>query len=230
MTAPTTTSPLRPDLRTLLVAIGAAVVSYGVAVTLLIATRTDSATAGVAQYLVSGLAPAVAVGIAFLVGARDPAALGLRRIPPRWILVSVACGIGAVALTIAVTVVTVVLTGPPSDLQRDYGAAASGGPLLLALTLLAGAVLTPIGEELLFRGVIANWLMRFGAWIAVPLSAMVFALAHGIDYVLPVAFVIGVVAALLLRATGSIWPGVIVHAVNNGYAIVAAAVVAGSAG
>jgi hypothetical protein len=44
--------------------------------------------------------------------------------------------------------------------------------------------------------------------------------AHGINYILPVAFVVGGVAALLLRKTGSVWPGVIVHATNNAYSIV----------
>ena len=35
------------------------------------------------------------------------------------------------------------------------------------------------------------------------------------------AFVIGLITALLFRATGSIWPGVIVHAVNNSYSVLA---------
>jgi membrane protease YdiL (CAAX protease family) len=46
-------------------------------------------------------------------------------------------------------------------------------------------------------------------------SALVFAVAHGISIVLPAAFVLGVVNAVMLRRSGSVWPGVIAHAVNN---------------
>ncbi|MBF8194742.1 CPBP family intramembrane metalloprotease, partial [Nonomuraea sp. K274] len=37
--------------------------------------------------------------------------------------------------------------------------------------------------------------------------------------VLPVAFVVGVLAALLFRWSGSIWPGVVLHGVNNATAL-----------
>lgn len=57
-------------------------------------------------------------------------------------------------------------------------------------------------------------------------SAAVFAVAHGINYILPVAFVVGVVAALLLRRTGSVWPGVVVHGTYNAYTLVVPAILA----
>jgi uncharacterized protein len=218
------TSRTRPiDFATVAIAIGAALISYGVAITLLIVLRTDSATAGVSQYLVSGLAPLVAVAIVYVVRVRDLAALGFRKIAPRWILISLAAGVGAVLLSILATIVTVAVSGPPSDLQADYQAASSAGPLMVALALFAGAVLTPLGEELFFRGVITNWLLRFGGWVAIPVGAAIFAVSHGINYITVVAFVVGVIAGLLFRATGSIWPSVIVHAVNNAYAVLAAA-------
>jgi hypothetical protein len=48
-----------------------------------------------------------------------------------------------------------------------------------------GFRLTPLGEEAVFRGVLLNFLGRWGSWVAVPLSAAIFALAHGINNVLP---------------------------------------------
>ena len=71
---------------------------------------------------------------------------------------------------------------------------------------------------------LTNALARYGPWVAVLGSSTIFALAHGINYILPVAFVVGVVAALLLRRTGSIWPGVTVHAVNNAYSLIVPAI------
>ncbi len=78
-------------------------------------------------------------------------------------------------------------------------------------TLLLGAALTPLGEELAFRGVITTALGRYGPWVAVIGSATIFALVHGLNPVLPVAFSVGVAAALLLRRSGSVWPGVLLH-------------------
>ncbi len=44
-----------------------------------------------------------------------------------------------------------------------------------------------------------NVLGCHGAWVAVPASAVVFALAHGINAVMVVAFIDGIISALLLR-------------------------------
>ncbi|WP_327034943.1 CPBP family intramembrane glutamic endopeptidase [Micromonospora ureilytica] len=76
-------------------------------------------------------------------------------------------------------------------------------------------LLTPLGEELLFRGVVANALLRYGPVVGVVGSDLVFALYHGINSVLPGAFFIGLVTAELFRRTGSVWPSVVVHVVVN---------------
>lgn len=98
--------------------------------------------------------------------------------------------------------------------------AAVAGWWSLVLALIAGAIITPLGEEAFFRGVLANALFaRYRAWIAVVASAAVFAVAHGINPILPVAFVVGVLAALLFRWSGSIWPGTVLHGFNNATAL-----------
>ncbi|TDD35917.1 CPBP family intramembrane metalloprotease [Nonomuraea terrae] len=80
----------------------------------------------------------------------------------------------------------------------------------------------PTRREGFFRGVLANTLFaRYQAWIAVVVSAAVFAVAHGINPILPVAFVVGVLAVLLFRWSGSIWSGVVLHGVNNATALLA---------
>ncbi|WP_083822046.1 type II CAAX prenyl endopeptidase Rce1 family protein [Saccharopolyspora spinosa] len=77
-----------------------------------------------------------------------------------------------------------------------------------------------IGEEFAFRGVIATALGRYGTQVSVVGSAVIFALAHGINLALIPAIVVGATNGLLLVRTKSVWPGVIVHAVNNGMATV----------
>jgi len=52
-------------------------------------------------------------------------------------------------------------------------------------------------------------------------SAALFAVAHAIPELIPPVFIAGVVLGELRRRTGSIWPGVVVHAtVNTGSILV----------
>lgn len=85
------------------------------------------------------------------------------------------------------------------------------------LALLAGAVLVaPICEELFFRGFLFGGLLhRMSFWPAALLSAFLFGLAHGDVGSFAVLFVFGVVLAFVRWRTGSIWPGIVIHAANN---------------
>jgi membrane protease YdiL (CAAX protease family) len=121
----------------------------------------------------------------------------------------------ALVLKGVVNYAIIALTGFGTGPQGMYYDAAGGGVLPLILTILFLAVLTPLGEEFLFRGVLANALLRYGPVIGVLGSSVVFALFHGINIVLPSALVVGIIAAEMMRRSGSIWPAVAVHAVNN---------------
>jgi sodium transport system permease protein len=58
-------------------------------------------------------------------------------------------------------------------------------------------------------------------WAAVGVSAVVFGLAHAdLGSFVPLV-VIGLVLAVLRWRTGSLWPGILLHALNNGVAAVA---------
>jgi membrane protease YdiL (CAAX protease family) len=188
----------------------------------------QSAFRGIVSFIVSGGA---GIGALVVVLAsrriRDIRVFGIRRVRPRWLLIGAALGIGVYILNVGVASVYALVLGNDSP-QADYQAAASGGTLALIVTLLAGALLTPLGEEVMFRGIIANGLNRYGIWAGVILSAALFAVVHGISIILPIAFVVGVLCAILFRATGSIWPGFVVHAVYNGVtSVVSLAVSAG---
>ncbi|SEH01061.1 hypothetical protein SAMN05444920_118250 [Nonomuraea solani] len=163
----------------------------------------------------SGIAGLAGFAAAALVRIRSVGAFGVRRTSLRWMLVGVAAGVVAFILKGVVNYAIIALTGFDADPQGMYYDAAGGGVVPLILTILFLAVLTPIGEEFLFRGVLANALLRYGPVIGVLGSSAVFALFHGINIALPTAFVVGVVAAEMMRRSGSIWPAVAVHAVNN---------------
>ncbi|HEX5549152.1 MAG TPA: CPBP family intramembrane glutamic endopeptidase [Ktedonobacterales bacterium] len=86
-----------------------------------------------------------------------------------------------------------------------------------SLALIAGAVLVaPICEEIFFRGFLFGGLLhRMSFWPAALLSAFLFGLAHGDVGSFAVLFVFGVVLAFVRWRTGSIWPGIVIHAANN---------------
>lgn len=158
----------------------------------------------------TGFAAAAAVRI------RSLAAFGVRRTSWRWMVAGVAAGLFALGAKAAVNSVITALTDVGrTDPQGMYYDAADGGVLPLILTFLFLAVLTPIGEEFLFRGVVTNALLRYGPVVGVVAGSAVFAVFHGVNIVLPTALIVGLVCAELMRRSGSVWPAVAVHAVNN---------------
>ena len=80
---------------------------------------------------------------------------------------------------------------------------------------------------MLFRGRVANALLRYGKIAGLLGSAIVFAAVHCPNLAAVTAVVIGVINAELFRRSRSIWPGVVAHAVNNllgtGFGILTAA-------
>jgi len=86
-------------------------------------------------------------------------------------------------------------------------------PLLL---FLGGAVIAPLVEELFFRGFIFIGLRDKIGWQgAILMSAAIFALAHVIPTSFFPIFLLGVIFATLAEFSGSIWPGIIIHTLNN---------------
>ncbi|MFC3996123.1 type II CAAX prenyl endopeptidase Rce1 family protein [Nocardiopsis sediminis] len=164
----------------------------------------------------SGVVGLIGFAAAALIRIRSWGAFSVRRTTWRWMALGVLGGLVAlVAKYVLVSAVTMFTDFGDTDPQGMYYDAAGGGALAGVLTLLFLAVLTPIGEEFLFRGVITNALLRHGPLIGVLGGSVIFALAHGINIILPVAILVGIIAAELMRRSGSIWPAVAVHAVNN---------------
>jgi membrane protease YdiL (CAAX protease family) len=90
-------------------------------------------------------------------------------------------------------------------------------PGALGMLLLVGLA-TPFCEEVLFRGVLYDWLReRMGVAGAVLLSAVLFGLAH-LRTGIPVAVgagVAGVILALAFEYSGSLWAPITIHTVVN---------------
>ena len=94
-----------------------------------------------------------------------------------------------------------------------------GGNLLQALFLLV--LVAPLTEEFLFRGLILQgFLARYSAPKAVFWSAFLFAAFHLNPWQFAGAFVLGILFGWLVVRTGTLVPGLIGHAVANGWPLV----------
>ena len=81
------------------------------------------------------------------------------------------------------------------------------------------AVLPAVCEELLFRGVVIGLLKPAGERVAVLLSAVLFALAHGTLTQIPFAFVLGLVFGYLYLRTGNLLLPMVLHFLNNAMSV-----------
>ncbi|HXG61811.1 MAG TPA: CPBP family intramembrane glutamic endopeptidase [Planctomycetota bacterium] len=80
---------------------------------------------------------------------------------------------------------------------------------------------SPLSEETLFRGILLRGLtVRFGAVRAVALTAAAFAAAHWKLVQVPPMLLLGLYFGTVVRLTGSLWAGIVAHAINNAAVLV----------
>jgi len=105
-----------------------------------------------------------------------------------------------------------------------------GLPLLPQFLAVVGISLLPaIGEEALFRGVLFTaFLRRWGPVATVAVTALLFGGIHLDPLQSPAAILLGAYLGLLRLRTGSLWPAVVAHGVNNLVAMMLAVANAGS--
>lgn len=98
----------------------------------------------------------------------------------------------------------------------DGGRLAVVGPVLAVLSVARAVVITPLAEELVFRGALYGWLRRWWpAWATIAATAAAFASIHGFLVVMPYVLVFGIVTGWLRERTGSVAAGFVAHVLNN---------------
>ena len=91
-----------------------------------------------------------------------------------------------------------------------------------AANFVVVALVAPVVEELTFRGVGYGLLEQYGRPLAIVVVGIAFGLAHGLVEALPVLAAFGMLLTWLRAKTDSVIPGMIVHALFNSIALVAA--------
>lgn len=121
-------------------------------------------------------------------------------------------GIGLVVMT------AMGLFVPESYLTQPQNLGISGNVVWLDLIsiFVLYCVITPVCEELIFRGFLQYKVEHnLGFWPAAIIVSVLFAVAHGQLNAAITTFVLSMVACYQRRKTGSIWSGIGLHAVVN---------------
>lgn len=100
---------------------------------------------------------------------------------------------------------------------EDMTAEGMSGAIMLTFTL---AVIPAIVEEFCIRGVVLQPLRRYGDKFAIVMSAAIFSILHGNMVQIPYTLVAGIYFGYLCVATGSLWPSIILHFINNMFSVI----------
>jgi membrane protease YdiL (CAAX protease family) len=142
---------------------------------------------------------------------------------PRSLKIAAGLVVGGYLVFIAVSALWLYLIGQTETkdtIIEDLGAGDSTAALV-GVTFIV-CVCAPLAEEFLFRGYIFGALRSNGLWVAALLTGLMFGLVHvlgsPIAFILPLAL-LGAGLCLLREWTGSLYPGIVLHCVNNTLAL-----------
>lgn len=119
--------------------------------------------------------------------------------------------------------ITVLWSIPFQKLGLDIyttGIPSPSGSRELALSVISIAAIPAICEEFLFRGAMLSAFERYGTRHAVLVTSLLFALLHGSIIGAPAQFILGVILALLVFWTDSVYAGLIYHTVHNAATVI----------
>ena len=144
-------------------------------------------------------------------------AVGIRSTTWPWVLISITVTLILIPVVSLVTLLILFLSGQPMENpQLDFLLPEGLSAMNAIFMLILAGIVAPFGEELLFRGVLYTFLReRWGIWLGVIVSSLIFGVIHGNLAVGLTGFLLGIVAALVFEYSNSLWTAVIVHAINN---------------
>lgn len=100
---------------------------------------------------------------------------------------------------------------PETYLDRLGNIMAAGGWMMFTSIVIA-----PIMEEILFRGILQDALMRkYGVFVGILIASAVFGIVHLIPQQVVNAFMIGIVLGYIYYRTGALLPVILIHCINN---------------
>lgn len=178
-----------------------------------------------AAYLYSTMAEglvqyAIILAVVLAIARPDWSLLALRR-PREWRRT-----LAAVAIVFGTVYAASLIVSEFSDPGREQGLTPNGWDssraVPFALNFVVFVAVAPFVEELTFRGLGYSLLRPLGSLTAILWVGLAFGLAHGLIEGLPILIVFGSGLAFLRERSGSAYPGIVVHAIFNAVALIAA--------
>ena len=122
-----------------------------------------------------------------------------------------------VFIVLPISIVITLLFFPDAEQQEVVTMFEEASDISIAILAFSVAIITPFAEELLFRGFILGMLMkRYSDTQAIVISSAIFAIVHE-PIAMGLAFGGGLLYGWARIRTGSILPGMIAHAIWNGF-------------
>ncbi len=146
--------------------------------------------------------------------------VGLKKFanPKQWLLVPV------------ITIATIITFLPISNLfmkllfAMGFSGSVGVPPITNAgyfvLAVLIVAVLPAFGEEFVMRGALFSGLRSWGTTKAIFISALLFSLMHANALQTVHQFGLGIILALVVLISGSVFPAVVIHFLNNFFSLI----------
>jgi len=162
------------------------------------------------------------IGAVYLLGLRRKnyswAVVGLKNPGNRWLNIALLLGLAVIPASGLIAILVQQLLGlPPDNPQLPFLAPGGYSTFGAVGMFLFGGIIVPFAEELFFRGVLYLWLrQRFGFWIGITVSSVLFGILHGDISVGVAAACLGFVLAWSYEKSQSLWSPVIIHVLNNG--------------
>ena len=168
-----------------------------------------------AQALATG--PSLVLGLAFIAfylwkaGYLGDLRLYLLPLPAKWLVGGLLAGASLALLEIYLS--------DWLDFIPNWAESSLSNLQMNWLGLLALVILGPVVEEVFYRGVVTRLLLRrYRPWTAILVSGLIFAIIHLNPAQFIPAFTSGMFYAWLYYRMRSLWPGILLHVLNNGFA------------
>jgi membrane protease YdiL (CAAX protease family) len=99
---------------------------------------------------------------------------------------------------------------------EDWDSSRAGA---FAAYFVSVAVLAPVVEELMYRGLGFTLLAPYGTWVAILVTGVLFGAAHGLLIGFPILSLFGILLGWVRAKTASVYPCIAVHAIFNATAL-----------
>ncbi len=143
--------------------------------------------------------------------------VGISRFPSSYLRPIIGWTFVLIAVSVGLVMLMELLIGVNTSNSKSQSLQSNLTILTFLIGFISAAVISPIYEELFYRGFLYRVLRsKFGVTIGMLISSTIFMLVHIPTYnTLPVNFVGGLIFSWTYEKTGSIFPAMIIHSIFN---------------